>query len=81
MHPSPYDPDTLLERAKQWRAEAAVATLEEVRLFCLTEADRCERRVHRSQSTPVFREAADDQETQACGPLQRLDPETDSRDR
>jgi hypothetical protein len=81
MHPSPYDPDTLLERAKQWRSEAAAATLEEVRLFCLTEADRCERRVHLSQSTPVFREADDDQESQARGPFQRLHPEADEPDR
>jgi hypothetical protein len=53
---SPYDPAVLLERAALWRAEAAAASIEELRMFCLTEADLCERRVHQSRSTPVFRD-------------------------
>jgi hypothetical protein len=56
MTHSPYDPVVLEERAQLWRAEADVATLEEMRSFCLTEADRCERRVELSRSTPVIRE-------------------------
>jgi hypothetical protein len=57
MSGSPYDPSVLLKRAALWRAEAAAASLEEVRAFCLAEADQCERRVRRSQSTPVLRDA------------------------
>ena len=63
MSRSPYDPGTLMERAELWRAEAAAATFEEMRAFCLAEADRCESRVHRSRSTPVFREMDDDRGT------------------
>jgi hypothetical protein len=56
MSRSSYDPEALLERAAQWRAQAAATLLEEERAFCLAEADRCERRVQLSRSTPVFRE-------------------------
>jgi hypothetical protein len=56
MGRSPYDVIALLERAEQWRVEAAAAKLEEVRVFCLAEADQCEALVHRSQSIPVFYE-------------------------
>jgi hypothetical protein len=59
MSRSSYDPEALLERAARWRAEAAAASLEEVRAFCLAEADRCERRVQQSRSTPVFRDVKD----------------------
>jgi hypothetical protein len=55
MTPSPYDPVILKERAQLWRVEADAATLEEMRTFCLNEADRCERRIELSLSTPVFR--------------------------
>jgi hypothetical protein len=63
MTRSPYDLSVLRERAALWRAEAAVATLEAMRSFCLTEADQCERRVHMSLSTPVIREMLDQQRT------------------
>jgi hypothetical protein len=53
---SSYDPETLLQRAVEWRARAAAAALEEERAFCLAEAEKCERRVQLSRSTPVFRE-------------------------
>ena len=56
MSESSYDPESLLKRAELWRAEAAVASIEEVRVFCLAEADQCERRVQRSRSTPVLRD-------------------------
>jgi hypothetical protein len=56
MKRSPYDLVVLRERAELWRAEAAVATFEAMRAFCLTEAHRCEQRVHMSLSTPVIRE-------------------------
>lgn len=72
MKRSPYDLRTLLERAKLWRAEAAAATLEEMRVFCLAEAVRCEARVQKSQVTPVFSEAADRPDrTARGGPLGR----------
>jgi len=54
-----YDPQALLERAAQWRAQALVASQEEERAYCLAEAEKCERRVQLSQSTPVFREIID----------------------
>jgi hypothetical protein len=57
MTNSPYDLTVLQERAQLWRAEAAAATLEAMRIFCLAEADRCEHRVHLSLWTPVIREA------------------------
>jgi hypothetical protein len=56
MSRSPYDLVVLRERADQWRAEAAAATLESMRAFCLTEAHHCERRVQMSLSTPVIQE-------------------------
>jgi hypothetical protein len=59
MNRSPYDLAVLKERANLWRAEAAVATLDSMREFCLTEAAQCERRVQMSLSTPVFREQFD----------------------
>ncbi len=59
MNPSPYDPLVLRERAELWRAEAAAATLEAMRNFCLTQADQCERRVELSLTTPVIREMHD----------------------
>jgi hypothetical protein len=55
MNHSPYDLVVLTERAQLWRAEADAATLAEMRSFCLSEADRCERRVEVSRSTPVLR--------------------------
>jgi hypothetical protein len=61
MSRSPYDLVVLRERAELWRVEAAKATLEAMRTFCLTEADRCERRVQMSLSTPVIREMVDTQ--------------------
>jgi hypothetical protein len=60
MSRSPYDVAVLIERAELWRAEAAAATLEAMRRFCLTEADRCEQRIQISRSTPVFHESLDD---------------------
>jgi hypothetical protein len=59
MKRSPYDLVVLRERAELWRAEAATATLDSMRTFCLTEADQCEHRVHVSLSTPVIREMFD----------------------
>ena len=56
MSRSPYDPVVLKERAELWRAEAAAATVDAMRTFCLTEAAYCERRVQMSLSTPVIRE-------------------------
>ncbi|HEX4368582.1 MAG TPA: hypothetical protein VH023_17220 [Rhodopila sp.] len=56
MSRSPYDVVVLKERAELWRAEAAAATVDAMRIFCLTEADYCERRVQMSLSTPVIRE-------------------------
>jgi hypothetical protein len=61
MSRSSYDPAALLERAALWRAEAADASLEEMRAYCLAEADQCERRVLRSRSTPVLHEKIDRQ--------------------
>jgi hypothetical protein len=54
MSRSPYDLAVLKERAALWRAEAASATLEPMRVFCLTEAAQCELRVQMSISTPVI---------------------------
>jgi hypothetical protein len=48
-----YAPERLLSRAKEWRAEAAVATIPEMRAFCLDEAGRCELAVRRSWETPA----------------------------
>jgi hypothetical protein len=56
---SPYDLIVLRERAALWRAEAAAATIEAMRTFCLNEAARCEQRVQISLSTPVIREMAE----------------------
>lgn len=56
MTRSPYDVAVLMERAELWRTEAAAATVEAMRVFCLTEADYCERRVQMSLSTPVIQE-------------------------
>jgi hypothetical protein len=53
-----YDPDALTRRAALWRLEAEVATLQEMRVFCLHEADQCERRANLSRNTPVLSEAA-----------------------
>jgi hypothetical protein len=61
MRRSEYDLVVLQERAELWRAEAAAATLELMRIFCLTEAVQCERRVEMSRSTPVIREIANRQ--------------------
>jgi hypothetical protein len=52
---SPYDTRVLLDRARQWRAEAARTTLGTMRAYCLAEADWCERRITLSRTTPVFR--------------------------
>jgi hypothetical protein len=65
MKRSPYDLAVLKERAELWRAEAAAATLEAMRSFCLTEAAYCERRVEMSLSTPVIREMFDHQRSRA----------------
>jgi hypothetical protein len=59
MSRSPYDLVVLRERATLWRAEAAVATLETMRTFCLNAANECEQRVELSLTTPVIREMAD----------------------
>jgi hypothetical protein len=61
MSGSQYDPVVLQERADLWRAEAAAATLDAIRTFCLTEALQCERRVEMSRSTPVILEMRDQQ--------------------
>ena len=61
MRRSPYDLAVLKERAELWRLEAAAATMEEMRKFCLTEADYCERRIQMSASTPVLRDVRDNQ--------------------
>jgi hypothetical protein len=54
MTQSPYDTDVVEERARQWRAEAARATLAAMRTYCLAQADECERRVQHSLSTPIL---------------------------
>jgi hypothetical protein len=65
MKRSPYDLIVLRERAALWRAEAAAATLEAMRIFCLAEADQCERRVEKSLYTPVLRESVDRPDSRA----------------
>jgi hypothetical protein len=59
MNRSPYDLAALRERAKLWRAEAAAATLEAMRTFCLTQADQCEQRIQTSLLTPAINERID----------------------
>ncbi|HQT79062.1 MAG TPA: hypothetical protein PLD10_18570 [Rhodopila sp.] len=54
MSGSQYDVTMLLQRAKLWRIEAAVATLEAMRAFCLAQAEDCERRVQLSLSVPIL---------------------------
>lgn len=49
-----YDPESLTRRAAMWRLEAEAATLRAMRLFCLNEADKCERRAEMSLRTPVI---------------------------
>jgi hypothetical protein len=61
---SSYDLSVLREQAVRWRAEAASATAESMRAFCLAEADQCERRVQASLITPVIREASERQTVQ-----------------
>jgi hypothetical protein len=39
-----HDPTVLIERAELWRAEAAATTLEDMRTYCLAEAERCARK-------------------------------------
>jgi hypothetical protein len=56
---SPYDLTALSERANLWRAEAAAATLEAMRTFCLTQADQCEQRIQMSLLTPAISERID----------------------
>lgn len=51
-----YDPESLAQRAAQWRMEAQAATLRAMRLFCLNEAEKCEMRAERSLHTPVIAE-------------------------
>jgi hypothetical protein len=53
--PSPYDTQALRERADRWRVEAARATLEAVRVLCVDEAEKCERRLQQSFWTPIVR--------------------------
>jgi hypothetical protein len=65
MKRSPYDLIVLRERAELWRAEAAAAKFEAMRVFCLTEANQCEHRVHISLTTPVIREIMDNPGTPA----------------
>jgi hypothetical protein len=55
---SPYDTEALRDRVRQWRAEATRVTMEAMQAFCLDEADRCERRLNHSLSTPVIRASA-----------------------
>jgi hypothetical protein len=55
---SQYDTLALKERADQWRVEAQAATSQEMRALCLEEAEKYERRVQKSQATPVFRRPA-----------------------
>jgi hypothetical protein len=52
--PSPYDTQAVEERAREWRAEAAMTTSATMRAFCLAQAEECERRVRLSLSTPIF---------------------------
>jgi hypothetical protein len=56
MNINNYDPDSLTRRAALWRIEAEAATLRAMRLFCLSEADKCEQRAERSLYTPVLSE-------------------------
>jgi hypothetical protein len=65
MSRSPYDLAVLKERARLWRIEAAAATIEAMRVFCLTEADYCERRIQTSLSTPILLEIRDKQDSAA----------------
>jgi hypothetical protein len=59
MNASPYDLVVLREQATLWRAEAATTTCDARRKFCIAEADRYDRLVEMSVSTPMFREMAD----------------------
>jgi hypothetical protein len=51
---SEFDTEALQQRADQWRVEAAQASSEDMRMFCIREAERCERRLQRSFDTPVL---------------------------
>jgi hypothetical protein len=59
---SSYDLSVLREQAALWRAEAAAATGEDMRVFYLAEADQCERRIQASLWTPAIREAPEHQD-------------------
>jgi hypothetical protein len=50
-----YDPESLTERARHWRLVATSAIHESMRVFCLEQAKRCDRRVQASINTPVLR--------------------------
>jgi hypothetical protein len=52
---SEYDTEALKERAIAWRAEALAVASAEMRAFCLAEAEKCELRIRRSLTTPLFR--------------------------
>ena len=54
MTASNYDPESLARRAAEWRMEAEAATLKAMRVFCLSEAEKCEMRAERSLRTPVI---------------------------
>jgi hypothetical protein len=52
---SEFDTQALEQRADQWRVEAARASSEDMRMFCIREAEACERRLRQSFDTPVIR--------------------------
>jgi hypothetical protein len=54
-----YDPESLTEKARRWRLVAASVRHETTRLFCLDQAERCDRRVQASIDTPVFRDMSE----------------------
>jgi hypothetical protein len=54
-----YDPESLTERARQWRLVATSAMHESMRVFCLEQAERCDRRVQASINTPVLRDMSE----------------------
>jgi hypothetical protein len=51
---SEFDTQALQQRADQWRIEAAQASSADMRVFCISEAENCERRLQRSFDTPVL---------------------------
>jgi hypothetical protein len=57
--PIVYDPVKLAERARQWRAASASASLPDSRERFAELAEKCERLVAASISTPVILESRD----------------------